>query len=116
MDYKAIYKDWLENVKDDQKKELLSIADNDKEIKERFTVPLAFGTAGMRGIICMGISNMNEYTVARATKGLADYISSLGEEEKKRGEKGLAVYSQDSAQSGTPDCPVVHRTVSGAPG
>jgi hypothetical protein len=28
----------------------------------------------------------------------------------------LAVYSQDSAQSGTPDCPVVHRTVSGAPG
>jgi hypothetical protein len=26
------------------------------------------------------------------------------------------VCSQDSAQSGTPDCPVVHRTVSGAPG
>ena len=25
----------------------------------------------------------------------------------------MAVYSQDSAQSGTPDCPVVHRTVSG---
>jgi hypothetical protein len=25
----------------------------------------------------------------------------------------LAVYSQDSAQSGTSDCPVVHRTVSG---
>ncbi len=85
MDYKAIYEEWLANVKEDQKKELLSIKDNDKEIKERFTVPLAFGTAGMRGIICMGISNMNEYTVARATKGLADYIASLGEEEKKRG-------------------------------
>jgi hypothetical protein len=28
----------------------------------------------------------------------------------------LARSSQDSAQSGTPDCPVVHRTVSGAPG
>jgi hypothetical protein len=28
----------------------------------------------------------------------------------------LAVYNQDSAQSGTPDCPVVHRTVFGAPG
>ena len=60
MDYKAIYEEWLANVKEDQKKELLSIKDNDKEIKERFTVPLAFGTAGMRGIICMGISNMNE--------------------------------------------------------
>jgi hypothetical protein len=28
----------------------------------------------------------------------------------------LARCSQNSAQSGTPDCPVVHRTVSGAPG
>jgi hypothetical protein len=27
----------------------------------------------------------------------------------------LALCSQTSAQSGTPDCPVVHRTVSGAP-
>jgi hypothetical protein len=31
-------------------------------------------------------------------------------------EKDLARCSQDSDQSGTPDCPVVHRTVSGAPG
>jgi hypothetical protein len=30
--------------------------------------------------------------------------------------KDLAVCSQTSAQYGTPDCPVVHRTVSGAPG
>jgi hypothetical protein len=36
-------------------------------------------------------------------------------EEKKRDAKGLAVYNQDSAQSGTPNCLVVHRTVSGAP-
>ncbi|MDE7215735.1 MAG: phospho-sugar mutase, partial [Clostridia bacterium] len=49
------------------------------------TLPLAFGTAGMRGTICMGISNMNEYTVARATKGLSDYINSLGAYEAKRG-------------------------------
>jgi hypothetical protein len=31
-------------------------------------------------------------------------------------EKDLARCSQNSAQSGTPDCPVVHRTVSSAPG
>ena len=85
MDYKDFYEDWLKNVNDEQRKELEAIKDNDKEIRERFTIPLAFGTAGMRGIICMGISNMNEYTVARATKGLADYISSLGDAEKKRG-------------------------------
>ncbi len=85
MDYKESYELWLKNVNAAQLKELEAIKDNDKEIRERFTIPLAFGTAGMRGIICMGISNMNEYTVARATKGLADYISSLGENEKKRG-------------------------------
>jgi hypothetical protein len=36
------------------------------------------------------------------------------EEERKR--EGLAPCSQTSAQSGTSDCPVVRRTVSGAPG
>jgi hypothetical protein len=42
-------------------------------------------------------------------------IKEKRKEEKKRDAKGLAVYNQDSAQSGIPDCPVVHRTVSGAP-
>jgi hypothetical protein len=35
---------------------------------------------------------------------------------KREEEKDLALSSQHSAQSGTPDCPMVHRTVSGAPG
>ena len=83
--YKDTYNEWLANVSGEQKQELLAIADDDKEIKERFTLPLAFGTAGMRGTICMGISNMNEYTVARATKGLSDYVNSLGSDKAKRG-------------------------------
>jgi hypothetical protein len=36
------------------------------------------------------------------------------EEEKKR--KRVGCVQPTLAQSGTPDCPVVHRTVSGAPG
>jgi hypothetical protein len=35
---------------------------------------------------------------------------------RKELQKVLARCSQNSAQSGSPDCPVVHRTVSGAPG
>ena len=35
---------------------------------------------------------------------------------EEKNQKVLARSSQYSAQSGTPDCPVVHRTVSGAPG
>ena len=85
MDYRQTYEKWVECVSGDEKKELLAIADDDKEIKERFTLPLAFGTAGMRGTIALGISNMNVYTVARATKGLADYVNGLGSEAAKRG-------------------------------
>jgi hypothetical protein len=36
--------------------------------------------------------------------------------EGERNGKDLALCSQTSAQSGTPDCPVVHQTVSGVPG
>lgn len=85
MDFRKNYELWCENCTEQEKQELLSIKDNEKEIKERFTLPLAFGTAGMRGTICLGISNMNVYTVARATKGLADYINGLGSKEAERG-------------------------------
>ena len=85
MDYRKNYAEWLENCDEDGKKELLAIRDDEKEIKERFTLPLAFGTAGMRGTIALGISNMNLYTVARATKGLADYVNGLGKAEAERG-------------------------------
>ena len=85
MDYKENYEKWLGSCTEEEKKQLLAIADDDKEIRERFTLPLAFGTAGMRGTIALGISNMNVYTVARATKGLADYVNGLGKEQAERG-------------------------------
>lgn len=85
MDYRENYREWLEHVDSKQKEELKAILGDEKEMKERFTVPLAFGTAGMRGTICMGISNMNEYTVARATKGLSDYLNALGADAAERG-------------------------------
>jgi hypothetical protein len=45
-------------------------------------------------------------------------LSARNSAEKKRFElqKDLAVCSQTLVRSGTPDCPVVHRTVSGALG
>lgn len=85
MNYVDRYELWKEKVNEEEKKELLSLEGNDKEIKERFYKPLEFGTAGMRGIIGMGINMMNNYTVMRATKGLADYIISLGKDAMERG-------------------------------
>lgn len=80
MDYKDIYKQWIESpyFDEDTKKELLAIKDDDKEIKERFYKDLEFGTAGLRGIIGAGINRMNIYVVRRATQGLANYIIKVG--------------------------------------
>ncbi len=84
MDYRQIYEEWMSNPYFDEntKKELAAIADDDKEIKERFYADLEFGTAGLRGIIGAGINRMNIYVVRRATQGLANYIKKQGGENK----------------------------------
>ena len=83
--YKEEYKRWLESSKlDEREKKQLSSLD-EKYIEYNFGKELAFGTAGMRGIIGLGINMMNVYTVRRATQGLAEYIKSLGAKEMKRG-------------------------------
>jgi len=74
------YEMWLEsNVFDEEtKNELLSIKDNEEEIKERFYKDLEFGTGGLRGIIGAGCNRLNIYTVRKATQGLSDYINEKG--------------------------------------
>jgi len=80
MDYLEIYKQWLTKDIFDQstKDELKSIADNTKEIEDRFYKDLEFGTGGLRGIIGAGTNRINKYTIGRATQGLANYINKKG--------------------------------------
>ena len=82
MDYRAIYDQWLQDpyFDADTKAELKGIAEDDKEIKERFYKDLEFGTAGLRGIIGAGTNRMNIYVVRKTTQGLANYIRSVGKE------------------------------------
>ena len=44
------------------------------EIEQAFYADLAFGTAGLRGVLGAGTNRMNVYTVAKATQGLANYV------------------------------------------
>ena len=83
--HNKIYEQWLKSVREEQKQELIAIKGKEKEIIERFCLPLAFGTAGMRGEVGMGTFRMNEYTVKRATLGLGRFICSLGEDAKQKG-------------------------------
>ena len=87
MDYIANYKSWLNSsaLNDEGRKELESVSGNEKEIEYRFGGEMEFGTAGMRGVIGYGMNMMNVYTVMRATKGLAEWIKTLGAEAMARG-------------------------------
>ena len=81
--YNQRYNEWLEKVTPAEKKEMLSMSDNEK--KERFSLELAFGTAGMRGELGVGTFRMNICNIRRATMGLAKYICDLGIAAMKKG-------------------------------
>lgn len=84
MGYKEVYESWLSNPYFDEatKAELKGIANDEKEIEERFYTELEFGTAGLRGVIGAGTNRMNIYTVRKATQGLANYICNVNGQKK----------------------------------
>ena len=84
MGYKEVYESWLSNpyFDDATKAELKGIANDEKEIEERFYTELEFGTAGLRGVIGAGTNRMNIYTVRKATQGLANYICNVNGQKK----------------------------------
>ena len=86
--YMETYEAWAKSdfFDEETKAELKSIEGNEAEIRERFYSDLEFGTAGLRGIIGAGTNRMNNYVVARATQGLANYIIS-----KNGQDKGVAI-------------------------
>ncbi len=87
MAYYDLYTKWLNSpaLGDEGRAELKSLEGNEKEIEYRFGGELEFGTAGMRGIIGYGQNVMNVHTVMRATKGLAEFIKTLGKDAMERG-------------------------------
>ncbi|WP_370223711.1 phospho-sugar mutase [Cytobacillus sp.] len=76
---------WLSHKNlDKELKNLLLDMDRHK-LEDCFYKDLEFGTGGIRGELGPGTNRMNIYTVRKAAKGLADYISQKGESAKKRG-------------------------------
>lgn len=77
MTEKMQYQRWLQFPLEDSalRKELEEITGKDEEIFDRFYQELAFGTAGLRGVLGAGTNRMNIYTVRKATQGMADYLS-----------------------------------------
>ena len=77
MNYQSRYDYWLKRATEDPDltAELVSLAEDDDAVTDRFYRDLEFGTGGLRGVIGAGTNRMNIYTVRRATQGLADYLN-----------------------------------------
>lgn len=87
MSYRETYEKWLASpaLSAEEKAELQSIANNEKEIESRFFAPLEFGTAGLRGTMCVGLHNMNIHVIRHATQAFAQVILAEGPEAVKKG-------------------------------
>ena len=86
MSWKETYEEWNnQTLVPDLRQELDQMEGNDEALEDAFYAPLEFGTAGMRGVLGVGINRMNVYTVRQATEGLATFMDTLDEEVKQRG-------------------------------
>lgn len=94
MNWKSLYTTWVgyQNLNGELRVLLEEMQRDEAQLEDAFYKNLEFGTGGMRGEIGAGTNRMNLYTVRKATVGLAQYISSFGEEAKGRG----AVIAYDS--------------------
>ncbi len=85
--YKEEYQHWLDSpaLSEEEWAELNAIADDEKEIENRFFAPLEFGTAGLRGTMKLGLHHMNVHIIRHATQAFANVISAEGDEAKRKG-------------------------------
>ncbi len=87
MNWKIEAEKWrlYEKLDETLKQQLLTESGNEVLLEDSFYRDLSFGTAGLRGELGFGTNRMNIYTVRKAALGLAQFISSCGEQAKDRG-------------------------------
>ena len=76
MSYRENYENWLNSpaLSQEEKAELEAIRMDEKEIESRFFDQLAFGTAGLRGTMGVGLYRMNVHVIRHATQAFAQVI------------------------------------------
>ena len=105
---------WLAEDQDtqtaDELRALIAAADKGedaaiKELHERFTGSLEFGTAGLRGILGAGPQRMNRVLVRKVSAGLGAYVIANVPEAKRLGilighdaRRNSRVFSEDTAR------------------
>ena len=82
MSYQAQYERWLHSpaLSQPEKDELAALSHNAGEIEDRFFSLLQFGTAGLRGVMGVGLRRMNVHVIRHATQAFANVILAEGKE------------------------------------
>lgn len=104
MSYQEQYERWLHSpaLSQPEKDELAALSHNAGEIEDRFFSLLQFGTAGLRGVMGVGLRRMNVHVIRHATQAFANVILAEG---KAFAAQGVAicydcrVHSQEFAQA-----------------
>ena len=104
MSYQAQYERWLHSpaLSQPEKDELAALSHNAGEIEDRFFSLLQFGTAGLRGVMGVGLRRMNVHVIRHATQAFANVILAQG---KAFAAQGVAicydcrVHSQEFARA-----------------
>lgn len=103
MSYQQQFHRWLHSdaLSPEEKAQLQAIADDPKEVEDRFFGLLEFGTAGLRGVMGLGLRRMNVHVIRHATQAFAQVILAEG----PAAAQGVAicydcrVHSQDFARA-----------------
>jgi len=90
MSYSAYYEQWKQSpsLSLAEQEELKNLEGNEAELESRFFGPLEFGTAGLRGIMGVGLNRMNVHVIRHATQAFAEVILAEG---SKAASQGVAI-------------------------
>ena len=104
MSYQAQYERWLHSpaLSQPEKDELAAISHNAGEIEDRFFSLLQFGTAGLRGVMGVGLRRMNVHVIRHATQAFANVILAEGKDFAAQGVAicyDCRVHSQEFARA-----------------
>ena len=94
MNIELSYEKWLRGADGETVAALKTMSEDEKH--DSFYKNIEFGTGGMRGLLGVGPNRINKYTVAKATKGFADYIKENG---KSACERGVVIAHDNRRQS-----------------
>ena len=104
MSYQEQYERWLHSpaLSQPEKDELAALSHNAGEIEDRFFSLLQFGTAGLRGVMGVGLRRMNVHVIRHATQAFANVILAEGREFAAQGVAicyDCRVHSQEFARA-----------------